>query len=156
MDIPCAKPLPFLIAELFFLKPELTNIQLDNMLLVATALVLSSGFNLTRISRLWLEEKVVGTLSYFLSDAKFYVPELQLLYSKRIPKMYKLKPSRYLVDKVQKVLYHTKTKTLRLNSIAWHRVVESIDPPLKPRIIITPIDSIGKPVKFSVNTATAG
>jgi len=60
----------------------------DNMTLVAAALVLGSGFNLSRISRMRLEDKVVSTLSYFLSDAKFYVPELQLLYAKRIQQVY--------------------------------------------------------------------
>ena len=46
------------------LKPALTNIQFKNMALVATALVLGSGFNLSRISRMWLEDKVVSTLSF--------------------------------------------------------------------------------------------
>ncbi|BBO93072.1 hypothetical protein DSCOOX_62520 [Desulfosarcina ovata subsp. ovata] len=43
MKIPCAKPLAFLVTGLSFLKPGLTNIQFDNMILVATALVLGSG-----------------------------------------------------------------------------------------------------------------
>ena len=60
----------FIVTGLTFLKPGLTNIQFDNMTLVATALVLGSGFNLSRISRMWLEDKVVSTLSFFLSDAK--------------------------------------------------------------------------------------
>jgi hypothetical protein len=106
MNLPCAKPLAFLIAGLSFLKPGLTNIQFDNMVLVATALVLGSGFNLSRISRMWLEEKAVSTLSYFLSDAKFYVPELQLLYAKRIQQMYKLQPGYFLIDDTMK--HHTK------------------------------------------------
>ncbi len=78
MRLPCAKPIAFIVTGLSFLKPGLTNIQFDNMALVATALVLGSGFNLSRISRMWLEEKVVSTLSYFLSDAKFSVPELEM------------------------------------------------------------------------------
>lgn len=106
MNIPCAKPLPFLIAGLSFLKPGLTNIQFDNMILVATALVLGSGFNLSHISRMWLEEKAVSTLSYFLSDAKFYVPELQLLYAKRLQQMYHLQPGYFLIDDTMK--HHTK------------------------------------------------
>ena len=58
MRIPCAKPLAFLVTGLSFLKPGLTNIQFDNMVMVATALVLGSGFNLSRISQMWLKEKV--------------------------------------------------------------------------------------------------
>jgi hypothetical protein len=106
MNIPCAKPLAFLITGLSFLKPGLTNIQFDNMVLVATALVLGSGFNLSRISRMWLQEKAVSTLSYFLSDAKFHVPELQLLYAKRIQQMYNLQPGNFLIDDTMK--HHTK------------------------------------------------
>jgi SRSO17 transposase len=106
MRIPCAKPLAFVVTGLSFLKPGLTNIQFDNMILVATALVLGSGFNLSRISRMWLKEKVVSTLSYFLSDAKFYVPELQLLYVKRIQQMYEVEPGNFLIDDTMK--HHTK------------------------------------------------
>ena len=106
MKIPCAKPLAFLVTGLSFLKPGLTNIQFDNMILVATALVLGSGFNLSRISRMWLQEKVVSTFSYFLSDAKFYVPELQLLYAKRIQHMYEVEPGNFLIDDTMK--HHSK------------------------------------------------
>ena len=98
MRLPCAKPLAFIVAGLAFLKPGLTNIQFGNMALVATALVLGSGFNLSHISRMWLEEKVVSTLSYFLSDAKFYVPELQLLYAQRIQQVYDIKEGNFLID----------------------------------------------------------
>ncbi|BBO93070.1 hypothetical protein DSCOOX_62500 [Desulfosarcina ovata subsp. ovata] len=67
---------------------------------------IGSGFNLSRISRMWLEEKAVSTLSYFLSDAKFYIPELQLLYAKRIQQMYTLQPGYFLIDDTMK--HHTK------------------------------------------------
>jgi hypothetical protein len=106
MRLPCAKPLAFIVAGLSFLKPGLTNIQFDNMTLVATALVLGSGFNLSRISRMWLGDKVVSTLSYFLSDAKFYVPELQLLYAKRIQQVYDIKEGYFLIDDTMK--HHSK------------------------------------------------
>ena len=106
MRLPCAAPLAFIVTGLSFLKPGLTNIQFDNMTLVATALVLGSGFNLSRISRMWLEEKVVSTLSYFLSDAKFSVPELQLLYAKRIQQVYDIEPGYFCIDDTMK--HHSK------------------------------------------------
>ena len=92
MRLSCAKPLAFIGTGLSFLKPGLTNIHFDNIALAATALVLGSGFNLSRISRMWLEDNVVSTLSFFLSDAKFSVPELQLLY----PRNAVLVPESYL------------------------------------------------------------
>jgi len=106
MRLPCAKPLAFIVTGLSFLKPGLTNIQFDNMTLVATALVLGSGFNLSRISRMWLEDKVVSTLSYFFSDAKFYVPELQTFYAKQIQQVYDIKEGNFLIDDTMK--HHSK------------------------------------------------
>jgi hypothetical protein len=53
-----------------------------------------------------LEDKVVSTLSYFLSDAKFYVPELQMLYAKRIQQVYDLREGNFLIDDTMK--HHTK------------------------------------------------
>jgi len=47
MRLPCAKPLACIVTGLSFLRPGLTNIHFDNMALVATALVLGSGFNLS-------------------------------------------------------------------------------------------------------------
>ena len=61
VKIPCARCLPFIVAGLSFLKPGLTNIQFENMTLVATAIILGSGFNLSCISRMWLKDKVVST-----------------------------------------------------------------------------------------------
>ena len=41
------------------------------LILIASALVLGSKFQLTEISRMWLKEKSISALSEFLSDAKF-------------------------------------------------------------------------------------
>jgi len=106
MKIPCAKRIAFIVTGLSFLKPGLTNIQFSNMTLIATALILGSGFNLSCISRMWLKEKVVSTLSFFFSDAKFYVPELQLLYAKRIQQAYNIIEGYFIIDDTMK--HHTK------------------------------------------------
>ena len=65
---------------------------------------------------------------------------------------------RYFKEKgrLEKVLYHTKTSTIRFNSISGrHRVIESIDP-IKQTPIFSPINSPGKPVRSSVYTAIDG
>jgi hypothetical protein len=105
MKIPCAKRLPFIVAGLSFLQPALTNIQFNNLTLIATALVLGAKFNLTEISRMWLKEKSVSTLSYLLSDAKFYIPEMEMLYVTQLKKMYKLAGGYYCIDDTMK--HHT-------------------------------------------------
>jgi len=105
MKIPCAKRLPFIVTGLSFLQPALTNIQFNNLTLIATALVLGAKFNLTEISRMWLKEKSVSTLSYLLSDAKFYTPEMEILYVAQLQKMYKLAEGYYCIDDTMK--HHT-------------------------------------------------
>jgi len=106
MKIPCAKQVPFVVAGLSFLQPALTNIQFDNLTLIATALVLGARFCLTEISRMWLKDKCVSTLSYFLSDAKFSTYEMQCLYALRIMHLYKIKRGYYIIDDTMK--HHTK------------------------------------------------
>lgn len=98
MTIPCVQRLSFVVAGLSFLQPALTRMQYDNLTLIATALILGSGFNLSKISRMWLADKSVSTLSHFLSDAKFSTQEMQMLYIMQIPKMYKLKKPFYIID----------------------------------------------------------
>lgn len=105
MKIPCAKRLPFIVAGLSFLQPALSSIQFHNLTLIATALVLGAKFNLTEISRMWLKEKAVSTLSYLLSDAKFYLPEMEMLYVAQLQKMYNLPAGFYCVDDTMK--HHT-------------------------------------------------
>ena len=80
MRIPCAYKPAFIIAGLSFLQPALTNIQFQNMTMIATALILGARFNLSEINRMWLKEKSVSALSEFLSDAKFSTDEMQMLH----------------------------------------------------------------------------
>ncbi|MDH3599029.1 MAG: transposase [Candidatus Tectomicrobia bacterium] len=98
MTIPCVQRLSFVVAGLSFLQPALTTIQYDNLTLIATALILGSGFNLSKISRMWLAEKSVSTLSHFLSDAKFSTWEMQMLYIMQIQKVYKITEYFYIID----------------------------------------------------------
>ena len=71
MKVPCVERLDWLVVGLSFLQPALTTIQLSNLTLVATALVLGSRFNLSEISRMWLKTKGVSTLSYFSQRSTF-------------------------------------------------------------------------------------
>lgn len=77
MHIPCVKRLALAVSGLVSVQPALTAIQCDNMTLIATALLLGSGFNLSTISRMWLKEKCARVLSYFFSDAKIETEEVQ-------------------------------------------------------------------------------
>lgn len=88
MNIPCVKRLAWVVVGLAFVQPALTAIQYENLTLIATALLLGSGLNLSAISRMWLKEKCVSTLSYFFSDAKIDLPELQTRYAKHALQVY--------------------------------------------------------------------
>ena len=106
MKLPCAERLPFIVCGLSFLQPVLTNIQFQNLTLIATALVLGAKFNLTEISRMWLKEKSVSTLSEFLSDAKFCTDEMMHLYTLQILGVYNISSGYFLIDDTMK--HHTK------------------------------------------------
>jgi len=106
MKIPCAQRLPFIVSGLSFLQPTLTNAQFYNLTLIATALVLGSKFCLSEISRMWLEEKCVSTLSFFMSHAKFCTEEMQHLYLLQVMHLYPIKDGYFIVDDTMQ--HHTK------------------------------------------------
>ncbi len=58
MKVPCIQPLDWLVVGLSFLQPAMTAAQLNNLTLVATALILESRFNLSEINRMWLKKRV--------------------------------------------------------------------------------------------------
>jgi hypothetical protein len=106
MKLPCAKQIPFVVCGLSFLQPAMTNIQYQNLTLIATALILGSKFNLTEISLMWLKEKSVSALSEFLSDAKLSTDQMQQLYLLRIRQLYNIKCGYFIIDDT--MVHHTK------------------------------------------------
>jgi hypothetical protein len=79
-QLPCVTRLTVVVTGLAFLQPVLSATQFGNMTLIATAVLLGSGFNLSMMSRMWLKARAVSTLSYFFSDAKLELPECQRRY----------------------------------------------------------------------------
>ena len=98
MNIPCVKRLAWVITGLAFVQPALTTIQFNNLTLIATALLLGSGFNLSMMSRMWLKEKCVSTLSYFFSDAKIDTADLQTRYVKHALTVYDVVCGYFIID----------------------------------------------------------
>ncbi|MCH7965728.1 MAG: transposase [Bacteroidetes bacterium] len=98
MKVPCVERLDWLVVGLSFLQPAMTTIQLSNLTLVATALVLGSRFNLSEISRMWLKAKEVSTLSYFFSEINISISEMQKLYAVRVLQTYSLSGGYYIID----------------------------------------------------------
>jgi len=98
MQIPCVKRLAWVVTGLVFVQSAVTAIQFENLTLIATALILGSGFNLSAISRLWLKENCVSTLSYFFSDAKIAPAALQTRYVQHALKVYNIVCGYFLID----------------------------------------------------------
>ena len=106
MNIPCVKRLSFLVIGLSFLRPELTAIQFNNLTLMATALVLGGKLSLTQINLMWLKEKSISTLSWFMSDAKFSTWQMMHLYALQATKTYEITDGYFLIDDTMQ--HHTK------------------------------------------------
>lgn len=106
MQIPCFCRPAFILSGFAFLKPELTSAQFNNFTMIATALILGSKFNLTRISLMWLHERSVSTLSEFLSDGKFSTTEMQRLHLLNLCDTYKVEDGYFLIDDTMQ--HHTK------------------------------------------------
>ena len=98
MNIPCVTRLTWVVTGLVFVQPALTAIQYENLTMIATALLLGSGFNLSTISQMWLHAKCVSTLSYFFSDAKIDVKDAQIRYVKHALKVYNVVGGYFIVD----------------------------------------------------------
>jgi hypothetical protein len=98
MQIPCVKRLAWVVTGLVFVQTAVTASQYENLTLIATALILGSGFNLSAISRLWLKARCVSTLSYFFSDAKICPDELQTRYARHALKVYHVVCGYFIID----------------------------------------------------------
>ena len=96
--LPCVTRLTLIVTGLAFLQPVLSATQFGNMTLIATAVVLGSGFNLSEMSRMWLKARAVSTLSYFFSDAKLELPECQRRYITHACTVYNVTCGYFLVD----------------------------------------------------------
>ncbi|MCP4397278.1 MAG: transposase [bacterium] len=110
MNIPCVKRLPWVVTGLVFVQPALTAIQYENLTMIATALLLGSGFHVSAISRMWLKEKCVSTLSYVFSDAKIDTEEVQTRYVKHALTVYDVVDGYVIIDDT--LNHHTRLCTL--------------------------------------------
>jgi hypothetical protein len=106
MNIPCVKRLAWVVSGLVVVQPAFTAIQVDHLTLIATALILGSGFHLSAIARMGLKEKCVRTLSYFFSDAKIAPAELHTRYAKQALTVYHIVCGYCILD--DRLNHHTR------------------------------------------------
>ncbi len=146
MNIPCVTRLAWVVTGLVFVQPALTAIQYENLTMIATALLLGSGFNLSAISRMWLKEKCVSTLSYFFSDAKIDTREVQTRYAKHALKVYNVVTGYFIIDDT--LNHHTRLcKWIHGVCVLFDHVVHST---LKAVCIVVLYYSDGVLIKFPI------
>ena len=138
--------IPFIYTGLSFLYPTLSTCQFNNMVLIATALVLGSKFSLSEINTMWLEKKCISTLSYFLSHSKISPEELQLAYLMRVIDLYKVSGGYFIIDDTMQ--HHT-------NYCKWiHGVFVLFDHALKTNLratcVVVLYHSNGNNIKFPI------
>jgi len=73
--LPTIEILSWIKEGFVFLQGIVTDLQLKNLMLIATATILQNQFNLSMISRTWLKEKSVNAFSHCLKNAKINFTE---------------------------------------------------------------------------------
>ena len=96
--VPCIKFLSIVEEGLQFLRGVMTDLQLNNLMMIATAVILHSKFNLTGASRSWLKEKTANAFSHCLMKAKFNFEEAAHAYWRMLQASYELSGGRFIID----------------------------------------------------------
>jgi len=98
---------PLFVREGFqFLRGIVTDLQLNNLMMIATTVILYSRFNLSEVSRSWLKKKTVNAFSHCLKAAKFNLKEAMNAYAKMLRQSYDLTGGRFIIDDTME--HHTK------------------------------------------------
>jgi len=96
--IPCIDILSLVQEGFQFLRSVITDLQLRNLMLIATAVILQSRFNLSQVSRSWLKERSVNAFSHALMRMKINLDEAAHAYAKMLQSRYELGGGRFIID----------------------------------------------------------
>ena len=96
--IPCIAVPELIFQGLSFLRGVVTDLQLGNLMMMATTVVLYSRFNLSEVSRAWLSKKTVNAFSHCLKAAKFNLDEACDAYARMLQGNYTLSGGRFIID----------------------------------------------------------
>lgn len=129
-----------------FLRGIVTDIQLRNLMMIATAMILQGRFNLSAISRAWLKERSVNAFSHCLKKAKINFKEATLALSRMQQQSHALTCGRFIIDDTLE--HHTKF----CKFIAWvcHHWDHVINKTAKGICIVFLYYSQGKWIKFPI------
>ena len=82
--IPCIDFLNIIKEGFQFLKGVVTDLKLNNLMMIATTVILYSRFSLTEVSRSWLKKRTVNAYSHCLKAARFNLKEAMNAYAKML------------------------------------------------------------------------
>lgn len=81
-----------------FLKGIVTNLQLNNIMMIATAMILNNQCSLSMVSRTWLKEKSINAFSHCLKKAKIDFKEAIRALSRMQREANKVTGGRFIID----------------------------------------------------------
>ena len=96
--VPCIDIIGIVREGFQFLRGVVTDLQLHNLMMIATAVILQSRFNLSQVSRSWLKEKSVNAFSHCLMKMKIDLDEAAYAYAKMLRSRYELSGGRFIID----------------------------------------------------------
>ena len=96
--LPVINILPIIQEGLQFLKGIVTDLQLGNLMMIATATILQNQFNLSLVNRAWLKEKSTNAFSHCLKKAKINIREATIALSRMQRQSYTLAGGRFIIE----------------------------------------------------------
>ena len=93
-----------------FLNGIVTNLQLNNFMMVATSIIVNEKFSLTRASKSWLKQKSVNAFSHCFMHAKFNISQAMEAYHRMLQNSYQLVGGRFIIDDTME--HHSKYSKL--------------------------------------------
>jgi hypothetical protein len=96
--IPCVDLLQIVREGFQFLKGVVTELQLNNLMMIATTVILYSRFSLSEVSRGWLKKRTVNAFSHCLKAAKFNLEEAMRAYARMLRQSHSLRGGRFIID----------------------------------------------------------
>jgi len=96
--VPCVAIVDLIREGFQHLRGVVTDLQLQNLMMIATAVLLCSRFNLSEVSRNFLRKKSVNALSHCLKAAKFRLDEAAHAYAVMLQDRYELRGGRFIID----------------------------------------------------------
>ena len=96
--IPCVGLLNIVREGFQFLRGVVTELKLNNLMMIATTVILYSKFSLSEVNRSWLKEKSANAFSHCLKAARFNLKEAMNAYAKMLRQSYDLLGGRFIID----------------------------------------------------------